>query len=98
MHPYRLIQRLQWEDSGRVRVTLGSGLRTDSFPATEISDSATPPDGVWSKEGDRTPTLDVLITRMIPAQFAHCQQTIAQSQAHPHPHQLTQILRNDERF
>src|SRR5580693_6806157 len=76
-HPYRLIQRLQWEDSGRVRVTLGSGLRTDSCPATEISDSATPPDGVWSKEGDRTPTLDVLITRIIPARFAHCQQTIA---------------------
>jgi len=69
--------RLQWEDSGRVRVTLGSGLRTDSCPATEISDSATPPDGVWSKEGDRTPTLDVLITRIIPARFAHCQQTIA---------------------
>jgi hypothetical protein len=50
---------------------------TDSCPATEISDSATPPDGVWSKEGDRTPTLDVLITRIIPARFARCQQTIA---------------------
>src|SRR5580698_1298546 len=76
------MQRLLWEDSGRVRVTLGSGLRTDSCPATENSDSATPPAGVWSKEGDRTPTLNALITRMIPAQFAHCQQTIAPIPGH----------------
>src|SRR5580658_8734072 len=73
------MQRLLWEDSGRVRVTLGSGLRTDSCPATENSDSATPPAGVWSNEGDRTPTLDALVTRMIPARFAHSQLTMAKN-------------------